>query len=115
MPFYEESHIQEAVVNYIHSNYPNILFTCAPGNAKSVQQGVRNKRMGYCKGWPDLFFPISSKGYYGLFVELKTENGKVDKKSQQPVLDYLNEHGFRAVVCYGFNHAVDEINNYLKK
>ena len=112
--FYEEQHIQEAVVNYVRFNYPNIIFTCAPANAKSMLQGIRNKKMGYCKGWPDLFFAQPAKGYHGLFVELKTEDGKIDKKNQQSIIDSLNAVGYKAVVCYGFNQAVDTINEYLK-
>lgn len=111
--FYQEHHIQEAVVNWVKYQYPDIAFTCAPGNAKNALQGVRNKKMGYCKGWPDLFFARPSNGYYGLFIELKTDKGKLDKESQEPLLKKLNDLGYKAVVCRSFEEAEKIIKNYL--
>ena len=73
---------------------------------------VRNSQMGCRKGVPDLMLPIPAGGYHGLFVEMKTRRGKVSD-NQQRWIDALNTFGYRAVVCYGWEAARDEIESYL--
>ena len=110
----EEFLIQCSVVNFLKREFPGIVFTCAPGNAKNALQGKRNKMLGYLKGWPDLFIAYPSKNYFGLFVELKTKTGKLDKNFQEPLLKKLNSLGYKAVVAYGLDEAIALINSYLK-
>ena len=108
-----ESFYQKVVVNWIKNNHPDILFTCAPAVAKSARQGHENRLMGYCKGWPDLFFAIPKKGWYGLFIELKTEKGKVQPE-QEAIIERLNNLGYKAMICRSPEVAIMEIKNYLK-
>lgn len=109
----EEFLIQCAVVKHIKYQFPDIVFTCSPGNASSPFKGKLNKMLGYLKGWPDLFIAFPKNGYNGLFVELKTEKGKLDKINQKPLIDKLNSLGYKAVVCYGLDEALAQIDNYL--
>lgn len=111
---YEESMIQQMVVAYIKNRYPEIILTCAPAYASNVKQGKRNKSMGLCKGWPDLFIAYPSKGYNGLFIELKTATGKLSK-IQKELLEKLNDVGYRAVVAYGYDDAIHLVKKYLTK
>lgn len=113
MKRYEESVIQETVVYWVKCNYPGLLFTCAPATAKSVQQGVRNKRMGLLKGWPDLFFAEPRKGFHGLFVELKTSTGRIAPE-QRDLLACLDAEGYKTYVCWSAEEAIEKISGYLQ-
>jgi len=110
----EEFIIQCSVVKHLKYQYPDIIFTCAPGNAKNPLQGKRNKMLGYLKGWPDLFIAFPANTYCGLFVELKTSTGKLDKNYQEPLIKKLNSLGYKAIVCYGLDEAIKSIDCYLK-
>ena len=110
---YDEQEIQMMVVQYIRLKYPKILFTCAPAYAKSARQGSLNKRMGYLKGWPDIFIAYPSNGYYGLFIEFKTEKGKIQPE-QEKIKNKLSDLGYKAVICRGYDEAVFVLDNYLK-
>jgi hypothetical protein len=52
--------------------------------------------------------------YHGLFIELKTKKGKI-QKNQQEWLNYLKDARYYATVCYGFEEARDTIVNYLER
>jgi hypothetical protein len=110
---HEESMIQKDFVSHVRSKFPDMVFTCAPAVAKSARQGRENRLMGYQKGWPDLFFPIPRKGYYGLFIEFKTMKGVIEKE-QRHILDYLNGIGFKSVVCRSTCEAIQILTDYLK-
>ena len=110
---YDESYIQKIVVNYVRRAFPQVLFTCAPAVAKRARQGKENKLMGYLAGWPDLTFAVAKHGYYGLFIELKTETGKIST-DQQVILKALNDSGYKAIVCRSAEQAIESITKYLK-
>jgi hypothetical protein len=110
---YEESYIQKVVVSYVRSKYPNVIMTCCPAVAKSARQGRENKMMGYLAGIPDLIFAEARYGYYGLFIELKTEKGKVSDE-QKAILGQLNDRGYKAIVCRSTEEAIAAIDRYLK-
>jgi len=109
---HEEDQIQQAVVRYVRTKYIWIPFTCAPATSTSAREGAKKKKMGYCKGWPDLFFAISRKGYHGLFIELKTKKGRLSK-DQRLILSYLADQGYQVLVCDSFGQACDEIDQYV--
>ena len=88
------------------------LFHIANENTAGIKWGVRNRQLGVKSGVPDLMLPIPAGGYHGLFVEMKTRRGKVSD-NQQRWIDALNAFGYRAVVCYGWEAARDEIESYL--
>lgn len=101
--------------DYLHHS-PN-------GGYRTKKEGGKFKQMGTQAGFPDLFLFIPCGGYHGLFIELKrpeskTADGKIKRagetnKNQERMLKRLNIMGYKAVVCYGANEAIDEIKNYL--
>lgn len=109
----EESMIQKIVVDFIRRKYPEIIFTSAPAVAKSPRQGHENKLMGYWKGFPDLFIACPVKGYYGLFIELKTAKGKVSPEQETTIIRLTNS-GYKAIICRSPEEAIIEINKYMK-
>ena len=79
----------------------------------SIGQAVKAKRCGEKRGYPDIFLPVSRKGFHGLYIELKKKRGGVVSKEQAEWLDRLSTQGFFAIVCRGYDSAVKAIENYL--
>ena len=80
----------------------------------TLANGRELARMGLRRGFPDLFIPAARKGFHGLFIELKRVKGGHMTEHQQKWIDYLNRHGYRAVVCYGADEAIGEIKSYFR-
>lgn len=89
---------------------PNERKCNAATGARLALQGVR-------KGFPDNFIVGARKGFNGLFIELKRNSKTLSKVSreQKQWLRYLNNNGYKAIVCYGAEEAIREIKNYLEE
>lgn len=110
----EETNIQVAVANYLRYKHPGILFTIAPSGIKlGIRTAKMLKAMGYRAGTPDLMIFEPLGGFHGLFMELKTEKGKL-MPNQAGFIATLNHSGYKAVVCYGYNEAVACLDGYLQ-
>lgn len=81
---------------------------------RSVSYGARLKRMGMRRGFPDMMLPVARGGSHGLFIELKTANGK-PSEDQLRWLDRLNEQGYKAIIAYGAGEAIEAIRSYLEE
>ena len=74
---------------------------------------VKAKAAGGRKGIPDLFLPVPSQGYHGLYIEMKRlKLGKISPE-QKEWIDRLNGMGYRVEVCKGHEAAIAIIQNYL--
>lgn len=96
-------------------NYPELRLMFAIPNARhcSVITGARFKAEGVRSGVPDLFLPAVRPPRSGLMIELKRPGGIVAKE-QIWWQNALNEAGYLAVVCYGWEEAKQVILTYLK-
>jgi hypothetical protein len=109
----EETNIQVAVANYLRIKYPSVLFTIAPNGIKlPIWTAKMLKMMGYRAGTPDVLIFEPRKEYNGLFIELKTEKGKLSDL-QNDFLIALESRGYKASVCFGYNKAIEAINKYF--
>lgn len=81
----------------------------------SPHQAVMAKKGGMKKGYPDVFLPVEVDGCNGLFIEMKRRDGKPSdvKKEQREWLTDLETQGYRALVCFGWEEAVQVIERYL--
>jgi hypothetical protein len=121
-----EANEQMLVVQYLKLQYPNVIFNCDMSGIKlSIGQAVKQKKLGMPKGYPDLFIAEPNGKYHGLFIELKKSGTKLFKRDGKPVnehieeqnemLDRLQERGYYATFCIGFDEAKQTIDNYFKK
>lgn len=117
-----EHEIQCAVINWRDTMghlHPALKRLHAIPNGARVSKGVAGKLKaeGLTAGVPDLFLPHPRKmgwgRYYGLYIEVKTEKGKVSKE-QRDWIQYLRKAGYRAEVCRGVDDTIDEICDYLE-
>ncbi len=102
---------QEAVVEYCDLRHIPIVHIPNEGK-RSLSYAAKIKRMGLRRGFPDLFIPLARKCFHGLFIEMKYGKGKATKE-QAEWISYLNSQGYRAVVCYGTDEALAEIDLYI--
>src|SRR6266852_4492356 len=72
--------------------------------------GFNRKCMGVRKGVSDFYLPLPVKPYHGLWIELKRRSGSKVSLEQQFWIDKMNDLGYLAVICYGFDQAVNTIN-----
>lgn len=110
-----EAQVQSSVMKYIALQYPEVrqLSTASAGGLRtSKTQGKRMKATGYSKGFPDIAILWPHKGYHGLFIEMKTETGS-STPEQKAWIDRLNEKGYLAKICKGFDEAKSTIDFYL--
>ena len=78
----------------------------------TIGQIVKAKKAGMKKATPDIRLPVPSGKYHGLYVELKTKNGKIDP-DQKDYLKALGHYGNFACVCRGYRACVGVIRAYI--
>jgi hypothetical protein len=92
-------------------------------NARSrAIRGNQLKAEGVKAGVYDMFLPFPLNGFSGLYIELKTpeKKAKTDRGaggvSEQQIAfgNYAVSAGYKAVVAYGADEAIEAIKEYLK-
>lgn len=78
-----------------------------------AREGKRLKLMGVKSGVPDLFLPVPKRLYHGLFIELKTTDGK-PSDNQLWWQTELTKQGYLSAICYGWEKAVTLIIRYMR-
>ena len=114
-----EDQIQQAVIRWsqqasVREMFPQLaLLYHIPNERKCTpQQGARLKRMGVNSGVPDLHLPVARGVYHGLYLEMKTEKGRV-AANQVWWLERLRENGCCGVVCRSWEDAAHTLVTYL--
>jgi len=110
-----EDKLQTAIVSYLKMKY-NVLYCASLGGQyqKYHSQRLKAKRTGYVKGFPDIFIYEARNGFNGLAIELKVK-GNYASPSQKVWIVNLNNRGYLAKVCTGFDDAKETIDNYFKE
>jgi hypothetical protein len=85
---------------------------CPNERRVSPQHGRILKRMGVKSGVSDVFIAIPTASHHGLFLELKTDKGKLSVK-QSEFLYSMNLQGYQALAVWGFEAAQAAILAYL--
>ena len=113
-----EAQEQTAVMTWARYNerrYPMLkwLHHIPNGGMRSTMKAVRLKAEGVRPGVSDLCLPVPRGGYHGMYIEMKRpDHSNGPTSDQKDWLDYFNRAGYRAVVCYGYEEAVKEIQRY---
>ena len=92
---------------------PDIMFCATVGGVRlSMNQAKRMKAAGYLAGVPDMLFFEPRGEFVGLAIELKAKRGRVSA-AQRDAIRRLNDRGWRAVVCTGFDETVAVLRDYF--
>lgn len=105
---------QAAVITYCELLHLPVLHIPNEGK-RSYQYGAKMKRLGLQKGFPDLFFPQAKRGYHGLMIEMKRDRRAKATIEQISWLSYLEQAGYCAKICHGFDEAKKVIDFYFGK
>jgi hypothetical protein len=118
-PIQWERSEQEALVEWFRLAYRNELLAAIPNHlVRGCVQARVQSLSGLVSGMPDLVL-LSPRGIYGaLFIELKRPNVKGQpkgmlSKNQDIIIGHLRSRGYKCVVCFGWDSAKKEIEEYL--
>lgn len=107
-----ESKIQQAIIKYAKLRKLDV-FSIPNGADVPAANRMRLKSEGLLPGVPDLFFPVASNVFHGLFMEVKSEKGRLSKE-QKNVIKRLSLNGYKCVVVFSLDDAIKEIKEYLE-
>ena len=107
---------QERVIKWARDNENNypflwLLHSSLNGVKLSKNQAGRAKTQGMLSGVPDLFLPVPKNGFHGLFIEMKSEKGRLTD-NQHCFFSKVELLGYKTAVCYSANEAIKTIENY---
>jgi hypothetical protein len=118
---HEESKIQQRCVEWFRYSFPRTLIASFPNGVfiggTPVQRAKRwniLKAEGAMPGMPDLMICLPSGSYHALFIEMKTEKGKLSD-TQKIVHAQLINAGYAVKVCRSFEEFTQTIKSYLEK
>ena len=98
---------------YKTGKYPmlNMLHCSLNGVKLSGTQAKIAKGQGMLSGVPDLFLPVPKNGFHGLFIEMKSEKGRLTD-NQHWFLTNADSLGYKTAVCYSAKEAISAIQAY---
>lgn len=103
------------VVKLHESRHPELrlLYAVPNGGHRNKIVASKLKAEGVKAGVPDYFLPVSSPGYLGLAIELKTLTGYPSREQKQWISD-LRAAGWKAEVCRGWEQAWQVVREYVE-
>lgn len=109
-----EEQVHKQLVELLDQTVDEAALLFHPANGGLMPMGTAGKLKGMAlrQGVPDLFAAIPKAGKNGLFVELKTTEGRLRGK-QVWWLYHLRKEGYGAICCRGFKDARTRITAYL--
>lgn len=93
--------------------YPNLdLLHCSLNGVKltKTQAGIA-KGQGMLSGVPDLFLPVPRQSFHGLYIEMKSDKGRVTE-NQEWFLSKTEGLGYKTAICYSASEAIKTIQDY---
>jgi hypothetical protein len=100
------------LVTYPNGHTVAPIYAVPNEGRRSPRTGKRMKDQGLRKGIPDLYLPIKAGGHGGLYVEVKTDKGRVSPE-QKTWIEWLSEHGYKAVVCRSVDDILAAVIEYM--
>ncbi len=83
------------------------------GGNRDIKEASNLKKMGVLKGVWDIFVAIPSKGYGGLWIEFKSEKGKLS--SDQILFQERMKNNYSCKIARNWIEARKELQDYLSK
>ena len=95
--------------------YPELamLYAIPNGGKRAIKTAVALKKQGVKRGVPDMCLPVPRGGFNGLYIELKRVKGGTVSDEQREWIAALNTQGYKAIICYGAEEAIEQIRGYL--
>lgn len=107
-----ERKIQEAYCEYLHIR--KIPYYAIPnGGFRLDREAVSLKRQGVAAGVPDICVPVARGKFHGLYVEIKSEHGKLSER-QIEWCDLLRQLDYHVLVGYGLDECIGQTERYFE-
>jgi hypothetical protein len=90
-----------------------LIYSHLNGLRAPLGAAIKAKASGGRKGLPDLFLPVASGDYHGLYIEMKRRSGGVVSAEQKGWAAALSGQGYRVEFCKGHEAAIAVIQVYL--
>lgn len=110
---------QEALFAWAEVNKRNMpelanMFAVPNGGKRNAREAYWLKRTGVKAGVPDIFLAAAHGGSHGLFIELKSEKGRISEH-QAEWIERLTKAGYACAVCFGWEEAARTITQYIRR
>lgn len=89
-----------------------LLFAIPNGGDRHPATAARLKAEGVRRGVSDVFLPVPSQGYHGLWIEMKAGRNKPTTE-QVAWLEQMRALGHATAVCYSWIEAAERVAGYL--
>jgi hypothetical protein len=101
-------------VRAVKDIYPvlKLLYAVPNGGDRNIRVARKLKAEGVLAGVADLCLPAARRGYHGLYLEMKLEEG-VATKEQKEFLRGVSGEGCCAVIAQGVDEAKETLEWYL--
>lgn len=107
-----EDILQIQICEWVKQLHPEIPIIGVMNQRKcSLVYGFILKKMGLRKGASDLMFPKGNGDKPGIWLEIKTFDGKASKE-QIKFRDDMRALGYEAQITYGFDEAIHIISSF---
>lgn len=113
---HDEDALQMQCVAWFRFQWPRLarlLHHSPNGGLRNIREAARFKQMGTQAGFPDLVLLVPSKGYHGLFIEMKTKTGR-QSDAQKDYQKQVESEGYRYVVIRSLTDFMATVNDYLR-
>lgn len=92
----------------MRSQWPELatLYHVPNGGARSKASAGKLRAEGVVAGVPDYHWPLSRRGYHGLWIELKRQRGGTVRAEQHAFAEALRSQGHCVRVCRGAAEAI---------
>jgi len=96
-------------------NHPELrwMFAIPNGGLRDKRNAANLKREGVKAGVSDIFLPVPSGEFHGLFIELKWGKNK-PTQNQLEFIKYATGQGYKCVIAYSAEEALSAIDEYLE-
>ena len=108
-----EEQEQAAVIQWA-SFHPELewLHHVPNGAYVHIKTARKLKKLGLKSGVADLFWPVPKGEHHGLYIEMKSSKGRQSPK-QKAFEDHCSANGYKYIVCYSAEQAIEEIKKYM--
>ena len=101
-----------AYQRYDNQPLTDFMWANPMGGKRNAREAARLKRQGVKAGVFDIFMAIPLRGDFGLFIEMKVGDNSLSAE-QEKFKNDMTRKGYLCVICYSFDDANMEIENYI--
>lgn len=102
---------QIKIVNWVHQCTDLPIIYIENEGKRSYVASTISKKMGLFAGAADLFIPRANTKYHGLFIEVKSNAGKISP-NQQRFSDLMFKELFKVVFAFGADEGIQSIKDF---